>query len=129
LALCGFGLDIPFPRIIFTKLGEIQLSSHNLEHSKSVYLKILIILFVLTVTTVGASYIEFGSMAIGIAVGLLIASVKGFLVAGNFMHLLDEVKPIYWILILSGFFFVFLFFIPLLWDANLVIDSIGPWVK
>ena len=75
------------------------MSSHNLEHSKSVYLKILIILFVLTITTVGASYIEFGSMAIGIAVGLLIASVKGFLVAGNFMHLLDEVKLIYWILI------------------------------
>ena len=86
------------------------MSSHNLEHSKSVYLKILIILFVLTITTVSVSYIEFDSFAIGIAVGLLIASVKGFLVAGNFMHLLDEVKPIYWILILSSIFFVFVFF-------------------
>ena len=68
-------------------------------------------------------------MAIGIAVGLLIASVKGFLVAGNFMHLLDEVKPIYWILILSSIFFVFVFFIPLLWDANLMRSAVEPWIS
>ena len=105
------------------------MSSHNLEHSKSVYLKILIILFVLTITTVSVSYIEFGSLAIGIAVGLLIASVKGFLVAGNFMHLLDEVKPIYWILILSSIFFMFVFFIPLLWDANLMRATVEPWIS
>ena len=105
------------------------MSSHNLEHSKSLYFKILIVLFILTVTTVGVSYIEFGSMAIGIAVGLLIASVKGFLVAGNFMHLLDEVKLIYWILILSVIFFIFVFFIPLLWDANLMRATIEPWIS
>ena len=105
------------------------MSSHNLEHSKSLYFKILIVLFVLTVITVGASYIEFGSMAIGIAVGLLIASVKGFLVAGNFMHLLDEVKSIYWILILSVIFFIFVFFIPLLWDANLMRATVEPWIS
>ena len=105
------------------------MSSHNLEHSKSVYLKILIGLFILTITTVGASYIEFGSMEIGIAVGLLIASVKGFLVAGNFMHLFDEVKSIYWILILSVIFFIFVFFIPLLWDANLMKASVDTWIS
>ena len=105
------------------------MSSHNLEHSKSVYLKILIILFILTITTVSVSYIEFGSLAIGIAVGLLIASVKGFLVAGNFMHLLDEVKPIYWILILSSIFFMFVFFIPLLWDVNLMRATVEPWIS
>jgi len=99
------------------------LSSHNLEHHKSVYLKVLVALSVLTVITVGASYIDFGSVAIALVVGLAIAFFKGFLVAGNFMHLFNEVKPIYWILMLTVVFFLVLFFIPTLWDANLVKSS------
>tara|TARA_B110000438_G_C15743116_1_gene619424 strand:- start:876 stop:1250 length:375 start_codon:yes stop_codon:yes gene_type:complete len=105
------------------------LGGHNLEHSKSIYFKILLTLFVLTLVTVGVSYIDFGSVALAIAVGLLIASVKGFLVAGNFMHLFDEVKTIYWILILSVLFFIPLFFIPLLWDNDLIKETkVGAWV-
>ena len=105
------------------------MSNYNLEHPKSVYFKILLILFLLTLLTVGASYVDFGTVALGIAVGLLIASVKAFLVAGNFMHLLNEVKSIYWILILSAIFFIPLFFIPLLWDNNLVKENeVGVWV-
>ena len=34
------------------------MSSHNLEHHKSVYLKVLLALFVFTVFTVGASYFD-----------------------------------------------------------------------
>jgi len=105
------------------------MAGHNLEHSKSIYFKILLTLFVLTLVTVGASYIDFGSVALGIVVGLLIASVKGFLVAGNFMHLFNEVKSIYLILILSALFFIPLFFIPLLWDKNLMKETkVGTWV-
>ena len=96
------------------------MSSHNLEHHKSVYLKVLLALIVFTVITVGATYFDFGSVEIAIIVGLSIAFVKGFLVAGNFMHLLDEVKPIYWLLILTVVFFLVLFFMPLLWEMNLV---------
>jgi len=99
------------------------LSSHDLEHHKSVYLKVLLALFVFTVFTVGASYFDFGSVAIAIFVGLTIALIKGFLVAGNFMHLFNEVKPIYWILMLTVVFFFILFFMPTLWDANLVRSS------
>ena len=94
--------------------------SHNLDNHKSIYLKILLALFVLTVLTVLASYIDFGSVEMAIFVGLTIASIKGFLVAGNFMHLFDEVKPIYWLLILTFVFFLVLFFIPMLWEMNLV---------
>ena len=96
------------------------MSSHNLEHHKSVYLKVLLALFVFTVITVAASYFDFGSVKMAILVGLTIASIKGFLVAGNFMHLLDEVRPIYWLLILTFVFFLVLFFIPMLWEMNLV---------
>ena len=96
------------------------MSTHDLNHHKSVYLKVLIVLFVLTVVTVGVSYFDFGSVANAIFIGLTIASVKGFLVAGNFMHLLDEVKPIFWLLILTVVFFIVLFFMPMLWEMNLV---------
>ena len=96
------------------------MSSHNLEHHKSVYLKVLLALFVFTVITVGATYFDFGSVGIAIIVGLSIAFLKGFLVAGNFMHLLDEVKPIYWLLMLTVVFFLVLFFMPLLWEMDLV---------
>ena len=96
------------------------MSTHNLEHHKSVYLKILFALFGFTIVTVAASYFDFGSVAIAIFVGLTIAAVKGFLVAANFMHLLNEVKPIYWLLILTAVFFVVLFFMPMLWEMNLV---------
>ena len=96
------------------------MSTHNLEQHKSIYLKVLLALFILTVVTVAASYFDFGSVTIAIIVGLAIAFVKGFLVAGNFMHLLDEVKPIYWLLIFTIIFFVVLFFMPMLWEMNLV---------
>jgi caa(3)-type oxidase subunit IV len=105
------------------------LGGHNLEHSKSVYFKILLALFLLTLVTVGVSYIDFGSVALGIVVGLLIASFKGLLVAGNFMHLFDEVKSIYWLLILSAIFCIPLYFVPLLWEKDLVTEEkLGPWV-
>ena len=96
------------------------MNTHNLEQHKSIYLRVLLALFILTVVTVAASYFDFSSVTIAIIVGLAIAFVKGFLVAGHFMHLLDEVKPIYWLLILTIIFFVVLFFMPMLWEMNLV---------
>ena len=96
------------------------MSTHNLEQHKSIYLKVLLALFILTVVTVAVSYFDFSSVAIAVIVGLAIAFVKGFLVAANFMHLLDEVKPIYWLLIFTIIFFIVLFFMPMLWEMNLV---------
>ena len=96
------------------------MNTHNLEQHKSIYLRVLLALFILTVVTVSASFFDFGSMAIAVIVGLAIAFVKGFLVAGNFMHLLNEVKPIYWLLMLTVVFFLVLFFMPMLWEMNLV---------
>lgn len=74
-------------------------------------------LLVGTVFTVWASYINFGSVTINIAVALLIASVKAFLVAGFFMHLISEKKAIYATLATTGFFFVALMGLTL-WSMN-----------
>lgn len=63
-------------------------------------------LLVGTILTVWVSYINFGSVFINVAVALVIASVKAFLVAGFFMHLLSERKAIYATLAATAFFFV-----------------------
>jgi len=97
------------------------MSNKDLAHHITNYRKVFIYLLVGTALTVGASYVEFNvkdSIAGAIFVGLLIATIKGYLVAANFMHLNSEKKMIYWILILTVFFLALLLFIPLLWDLN-----------
>jgi cytochrome c oxidase subunit 4 len=66
-----------------------------------------------TALTVWASLINFGSREINIVVALLIASAKGFLVAGFFMHLISEKKMIYAVLAFTAFFFAGLLFLTL----------------
>ena len=68
----------------------------DINHHIPIYKKIFLYLLLFTVVTVGVSYIDFG-IAGGIFIGLLIASVKGFLVAANFMHLNAERGLIYFI--------------------------------
>tara|TARA_Y100000758_G_scaffold195975_1_gene139769 strand:+ start:712 stop:1005 length:294 start_codon:yes stop_codon:yes gene_type:complete len=92
-----------------------------MAHYIANYRKVFIYLLIGTALTVGATYLEFNvedSIAGAIFVGLLIASIKGYLVAANFMHLNSEKKIIYWILGLTVFFLVLLLFIPLLWNLN-----------
>tara|TARA_B100000470_G_scaffold1541_1_gene1116 strand:- start:447 stop:755 length:309 start_codon:yes stop_codon:yes gene_type:complete len=96
-------------------------SANNMTHHIANYRKVFIYLLIGTALTVGATYLEFNvedSIAGAIFVGLLIASIKGYLVAANFMHLNSEKKIIYWILGLTVFFLVLLLFIPLLWNLN-----------
>jgi cytochrome c oxidase subunit IV len=81
------------------------------------YITVFIALAVLTVLTVAVSYFHLPPvLAIGIA--LLIATFKGSLVAGFFMHLLHERKLIYWLLILTVVFFLVLLFYPALNQWN-----------
>ena len=69
-------------------------------------------LMVLTVITVGVSYLHLPS-PLAILVALIVATIKGSMVALFFMHLLHERKVIYWVLALTVIFFVFLMFVPL----------------
>ena len=69
----------------------------------------------------GVSYFEFGGITwLAIGVGLLIAGVKGYLVASQFMHLNDNNPTINWTLILTAMFLLLLFAIPKLWENDLV---------
>lgn len=61
---------------------------HILPHA--IYVKVLVILLILTVVTVAISRVDFGMMNLVVAMG--IASVKALLVALFFMHLKYEDK-------------------------------------
>jgi cytochrome c oxidase subunit 4 len=79
--------------------------AHDIKKSVRRYLFVFFALIVGTVITVGAYYVHIPSFAITVAVALFIASVKAFLVAGYFMHLISEKKMIYGILASTAFFF------------------------
>jgi len=93
---------------------------HSVEEIKKhvrTYLLIGVALMIGTVLTVWASLIDFGSREINIVIALVIASVKGFLVAGYFMHLISEKKMIYSVLIFTVFFFAALMYLTL-WSTT-----------
>jgi cytochrome c oxidase subunit 4 len=70
------------------------------------YVATLFVLLVLTGITVGASYINFGSGNIVIA--LTIASIKAIIVALIFMHLMHD-KPVNAVIAVAGFVFLGIF--------------------
>jgi cytochrome c oxidase subunit 4 len=86
---------------------------------------IFVALLVFTVITVAVSRLHFG-VAAGIAVALIIATMKGSMVASVFMHLNHEKPWIYGALLLTVLFFVVLLFLPLFTSLDSL--SIGnPW--
>ena len=94
--------------------------SNNMNHHIKVYRNVFIGLLIFTVLTVGASYFDFSYVWLGVAVGLSIAFIKGYLVAANFMHLNNEKSLIYLILSMTVVFFIVLFFMPTLWHNDLI---------
>jgi cytochrome c oxidase subunit 4 len=79
-------------------------SSHG--HDSGIYIRTLLALLFLTVITVGASYIDFGSGNVVIA--LFIATIKASLVALFFMHLRYD-KPVNAVIAVAGFLFLGIF--------------------
>lgn len=88
-----------------------------------VYLAVFGALAALTVVTVAVAYLEL-PMALAVIVALLIATVKGGLVAGYFMHLLSEQKLISWLVWLTLGLLVVMFFLFLM--AYLDQDGLAP---
>ncbi|MBI5083393.1 MAG: cytochrome C oxidase subunit IV family protein [Acidobacteria bacterium] len=91
--------------------------SHSAEHhvtGPKTYAAVLGGLLLLTIITVYASYLDFGSM--NTVVALLIASMKGALVALFFMHLRhDKFNAV---IFLMGLLFLAIFLIWTLFDIN-----------
>jgi cytochrome c oxidase subunit IV len=77
----------------------------------SKYYVVFVALLCLTGITVGVSYLRL-NRPLAITVALIIASIKAGLVAGVFMHLLDEKKVIYAVLALTALFFALVLLLP-----------------
>ena len=95
-----------------------DISKHIHAHIR-IYITVFIALMGLTLVTVAASYLQL-SVWQTIAIALFIATVKGSLVAGFFMHLISEKKVIYIVLIFAAVFIIGLFFGSLLFHEDIV---------
>jgi cytochrome c oxidase subunit 4 len=99
------------------------MSDHAVDIDRHVrtYITVFVALMVLTIVTVAVSYLDL-PMAAAVTVALVVATVKGSLVACYFMHLISEKKLIYAVLVLTAVFFVALLALPVFTHSN------GYWI-
>lgn len=90
---------------------------HDLDKEIRKYIVVFASLMGLTLVTVAISYLHLPIVP-AVLLALLVASVKGSLVACYFMHLLTEKKLILWVLALTVLFFFFCLLGPWLTEAN-----------
>ena len=90
--------------------------AHDVKKHLKVYIGVFVALLVGAVLTVAASRFDLGHAG-NISLALVIAVIKAALVAGFFMHLASEKKPIYTILVFTAFFFVGLMALTI-WSMN-----------
>ena len=95
--------------------------AHDIDRQVKIYITVFVALMALTLVTVAISYLHL-STPMAIALALLVATVKGTLVACYFMHLISEKKVIYAVLVLTAVFFVALLALPAVTHSN------GYWI-
>jgi cytochrome c oxidase subunit 4 len=93
----------------------------DIDRHVRVYITVFVALMVLTIVTVAVSRLHL-SVPIAVTVALLVAIVKGSLVACYFMHLISEKKLIYAVLVLTAAFFAALMALPVVTHSN------GYWI-
>jgi cytochrome c oxidase subunit 4 len=93
----------------------------DIDRHVRVYITVFVALMALTIITVAISRVHL-PVPIAVTVALLVATVKGGLVACYFMHLISEKKLIYAVLVLTAVFFVALLALPAFTHSN------GYWI-
>lgn len=93
----------------------------DIDRHVKVYITVFVALMILTIVTVAVSRLHL-SMPIAVTVALLVAIIKGSLVACYFMHLISEKKLIYAVLAVTVFFFAALLALPVFTHSN------GYWI-
>jgi cytochrome c oxidase subunit IV len=98
-------------------------SDHAVDIDKHVriYITVFVALMVLTIVTVTVSRFHL-PVPVAVTVALLVATIKGSLVACYFMHLISEKKLIFAVLALTAAFFTALLALPV------VTTSDGYWI-
>jgi cytochrome c oxidase subunit 4 len=93
----------------------------DIDRHVRIYITVFVSLMALTIITVAISYLHL-PIAMAVTVALLVATIKGSLVACYFMHLISEKKLIYAVLVLTAVFFVALLALPAVTVSN------GYWI-
>jgi cytochrome c oxidase subunit 4 len=94
----------------------------DIDRHVRIYITVFVALMVLTIITVAISRLHL-SVPVAVTVALLVAIVKGSLVACYFMHLISEKKLIYTVLAVTAAFFVALMALPVVTHSN------GYWIQ
>lgn len=103
----------------------MQSDSAEIRKSVRSYVKVFAMLMLFTIITVAASRFHL-AVPVAITVALIIAALKGSMVAAVFMHLSHEKRWVYGALLLTAVFFIGLLLLPLLTSLDsLAIGS--PW--
>ena len=84
----------------------------DIDRHVRTYIFVFVTLMALTFVTVAISYLHLPTPA-AVALALVVASIKGGLVAAYFMHLVSERKLIYWVLGFTVAFFFAVLLLPL----------------
>ena len=93
----------------------------DIDKHVRIYITVFVALMALTIITVGISYLHL-PIAMAVTAALIVATIKGSLVACYFMHLISEKKLIYAVLALTAIFFIALLALPA------VTVSDGYWI-
>ena len=93
----------------------------DIDRHVRIYITVFIALMVLTIVTVAIARVHL-PVPMAVTLALIVATIKGSLVACYFMHLISEKKLIYAVLALTVAFFVPLMALPVLTHAN------GFWI-
>ena len=83
----------------------------DIDKTVRVYVTVFVALMALTIITVAISRVHL-PIHIAVTIALLVATIKGSLVACYFMHLVSEKKLIYAVLLVTVAFFVALLALP-----------------
>jgi len=94
----------------------------DIDKHVRIYITVFVALMALTIVTVAISRLHLRE-PVAVSVALLVAIVKGSLVASYFMHLISEKKLIYAVLVLTTIFFIVLLALPV------VTHSDGFWIR
>jgi cytochrome c oxidase subunit IV len=96
-------------------------AAEDIDRHVRIYITVFVSLMALTIITVAVSRFHL-PLPVAVSVALLVATVKGSLVACYFMHLISEQKLIYAVLVLTAIFFAVLLALPALTTSN------GYWI-
>ena len=84
----------------------------DIDRHVRIYITVFVALMVLTIVTVAVSRFHF-SVPVAVTLALIVATIKGSLVACYFMHLISEKRLIYAVLALTVVFFAALVALPI----------------